>query len=155
MKKEEESKYLVDEPLERFNQILRIRIIRNKEAFLLHHTFGYLKELWDWAKELSGVEPIFTYTVRLKILLLKDFENEWGFLCLGKFFMAHISVINSWQFSIDILRGQGFQQKHKLGFFSSFVSWKVMIMSFKTLLKIPEDMSYKTTYLNKTKTLIP
>ena len=38
--------YFVKEHLiEKSNQTIAIRIIRNKEAFLLHHTFGYLKEL--------------------------------------------------------------------------------------------------------------
>ena len=42
-------------------------IIRNKEAFPLHHCLGYLKELLDD----YGIKQIFTHTVSLKTELLK------------------------------------------------------------------------------------
>ena len=60
--KEHKNKYLIDEVLEKFNQTLIIHIIKNKEAFLLHHILGYLKELSDD----YGIKAILTYTVSLK-----------------------------------------------------------------------------------------
>lgn len=47
-----------DEVIQKFNQALIVRIIRNMEAFLLHDNLGYLKELSDD----YGIEPIFTYS---------------------------------------------------------------------------------------------
>ena len=49
-----------------------MRIIWNKEAFLLQYILGYLEELLDDC----GIEPIFTHTVSLKRELLKSFEHE-------------------------------------------------------------------------------
>lgn len=56
----------------KLSQTLSIRIIRKKEAFLLHYIFGFLKESWDE----YGIKPIFTYTDSLNRELLKKFENE-------------------------------------------------------------------------------
>lgn len=47
-----------DEVIQKFNQALIVRIIRNMEAFLLHDNLGYLKELSDD----HGIQPIFTYS---------------------------------------------------------------------------------------------
>ena len=38
--KEDENKYLIGESLDKFNRTLSLRIIRNKEGFLLHHILG-------------------------------------------------------------------------------------------------------------------
>lgn len=64
-----------DEVLQKFDQTLIVRIIRNMEAFFLHDILGCLKELSDD----YGIEPIFTHTVSIKRVQLKKFENKSGF----------------------------------------------------------------------------
>ena len=72
---ENEDKNTKDEVLYKFNRTIRIRIVRNKEAFLLHHILSYLKKLCDDCE----IEPILNHTVSLKRELLGQFENEIDF----------------------------------------------------------------------------
>lgn len=73
--KEDGNKYLIDEVLGTFNQTLSIRVIKNKETFLLHHILDYLKELCND----HGSEPIFAYAVSLKKELYRSLKFDWIF----------------------------------------------------------------------------
>ena len=78
--KKDESKYLIDEVLEKFNRILSINIIRKKEAFFLHHVLGYLRKLCgDYVTEL-----IFT----------SQFKMRTRFTSSRKFIIVHSSTVN-------------------------------------------------------------
>ena len=77
--KENKCKHLIDEAFEKFNWTVNISIIRNKEAYLLHHILGYLKELWDY----YGAEPIFTHAISLKG------THESDFFTSAKFVIVH------------------------------------------------------------------
>ena len=69
--KEDESRYLISEVLEKFNGKLSTLINRKKEVFILNTIIRHSNELcYD-----SGTEPTFTYTVSLKPELLQKFEN--------------------------------------------------------------------------------
>ena len=43
--KEDGNQFVTDEVLENLPRLLHIRVIRNKDAFLLHQIFRYLKEV--------------------------------------------------------------------------------------------------------------
>ena len=78
--KKDESKYLIDEVLEKFNRILSIHIIRKKEAFFLHNVLGYLRKLCgDDVTEL-----IFT----------SQFKMRTRFTSSRKFIIVHSSAVN-------------------------------------------------------------
>ena len=76
---ENKSKHLIDEASEKFNRTVNIRIIRNKEAYLLHHILRYLKELLDYYE----AEPIFTHAISLKG------THELDFFASAKFVIVH------------------------------------------------------------------
>ena len=57
--KEDENKYSIEVVLEKFNRILRLCIIKNNEAFLLHHVLEHLTEFCDDYE----AKPIFTQIV--------------------------------------------------------------------------------------------
>ena len=54
----------------KFNRKLSIRVIRNKEAFFMHHILEYLNKVWDDYE----TDPILTHTFSLKRELLKKLK---------------------------------------------------------------------------------
>ena len=86
--KKDESKYLIDEVLEKFNQILSIHIIGRKEAFFLHHILGYLRKLCG----AYVIEPIFTS--QFKMRTIKKFWKWIRFISSRKFIIVHSSTVN-------------------------------------------------------------
>ena len=57
-----------------------------------------------------------------------------------RFPTVHYSVTNLCQYSVAVLKEQGFQGKHHVKYFTKFVRRKVKVMTFNILPKIPEGM---------------
>ena len=72
----------------KLSQTLSIRIMRKKEAFLLHYILGFLKESWDEC----GIKAIFTYTDSLN----RTIKKVWKWI---KFFLSAIFFLKNsqWQ----------------------------------------------------------
>ena len=62
----------VSDVMNDFYRTIRIRIIKNKEAYLLHHLHSYLKMLCDE----YGIEPVYEHSVSLKRELLRQFRDD-------------------------------------------------------------------------------
>ena len=72
------------------------------EAFLLHHIHRYLKKLCHE----SETEPIFTHEWLKKG---KKFKNKLYFFSLRQFVILHWLNVNPCEYSVAVLKGQGFQ----------------------------------------------
>ena len=110
-----------------------------------------MKELCDD----NGIELIFTHIVRTKRELLKIFENELDFFPSEKFFIVFSSAMNICEYSVAVLKGQGFQDKLPVRSVAIFLRKNLKAKTFFTALsKTPEDMLSKARHLDKAVPLI-
>ena len=58
------------------------------------------------------MEPIFTHAVNLKRELLKNFQNKLDLFPSANFVTEHSFTMNPCEYSVVVLKGQGFQGKH-------------------------------------------
>ena len=86
---------------------VRIKIIRNKEAHLLHNLLAYVKEL----SEYYGIPAVVEHTVTLKRVLQSQFSELIDFFPISKYVIVHASNMNPCQYSISTLLGQGLRDK--------------------------------------------
>ena len=87
-----------------FDYKTQTKIVRDKEAYLLH-------ELLKDAKHLSAEQDLETsvilHTSSLKIHLLKEFPDEMAFFPSGKYLLVHPTDINPCSYSVATLHGYG------------------------------------------------
>ena len=127
---------LINEVMEKFKRTIRIRIVKNKEAFLLHHILGYLKDLC----EDYNIAPIHEHTVSLKRKLLKNFKNDLDYFPSGKYVIVHYSSMIPCEYSLALLKGQGLQDKDHILSFANYLRKKMKNVSFKQLPETPNEM---------------
>ena len=84
-----------------FYQAVRIKIVRKKEAFLLHHLLGDV----EMDSEEAGVDSVVTSTATLKRRLTEEFGDDIGFFPTGKYVIVHSSSINPCEYSVATLKG--------------------------------------------------
>ena len=101
---DDSKKNLIDDVLYLFNYKIRTRIIRDKEAYLLHEL---LKDIVQWSTEHGLEEAAIEHTVGLKRYLTNNFENELAFFPSGRHVLVHPIDINPCTYSAATLKGCG------------------------------------------------
>ena len=71
----------------------------SKEAFLLHHILGYLKELCNDCR----IKPFFTHAATIKM-----FEGELDVFSSARFVVVQYSIMNSREYRVAVLKGKEF-----------------------------------------------
>ena len=103
-----------------FFRAVRIKILRKKEAFLLHVMLADIKSF----SEEYNLPPIMEHTVELKRKLIAEFGDEISFFPSGKYLIVHASSINPCQYSVAILQGRCLRDDDLVKSFSSFIRLK-------------------------------
>ena len=104
-----------------FYRAVRIKIVRKKEAFLLHHLLGDV----EMYSEESGMDPVVTSTATLKRRLIEEFGDEIGFFPTGKYVIVHSSSINPCEYSVATLKGHCLRDEDFVRSFANFIKGKV------------------------------
>ena len=104
-----------------FYRAVRIKIVRKKEAFLLHHLLGDIKMY----SEENSIDPVVTSTATLKRRLVAEFGDEIGFFSTGKYVIVHSSAINPCEYSVATLKGHCLKDEDFLRSFANFIKRKV------------------------------
>lgn len=107
--------------IEDFFSNIRIKIVRNKEAHLLHNLLSYVKEL----SEICGIPPVFEHTSELKRKLKEEFTDQIDFFPISKYVIVHASNMNPCQYSVSTLLGKGLRDKDYINSFSNFIRTKI------------------------------
>ena len=93
-----------DDVLKLFKYKVKIKIVRDKEAYILHELLNDVKYLS--AEQELGV-PAIEHTSTLKMYLVKHFKEDIGFFPSGKYLLVHPIDINPCTYSVATLRGCG------------------------------------------------
>ena len=104
--------------MEEFFRNVRIKIIRNKEAHLLHNLLAYVKDSY-------GIPTVVEHTVTLKRELQPQFSELIDFFPISKYFIVHASNMNTCQYSVPTLLRQGLRDKDYIRSYSNFIRSKV------------------------------
>ena len=80
--------------MEDFFRNVKIKIVRKKEAHLLHNLLAYIKEL----SESYGITHVVEHTVSLKRELQTKFHDLIDFFPVSKYVIVHASNINPCQY---------------------------------------------------------
>ena len=136
-KQESNSDETTNEVMNDFYRTIRIRILKGKEACLLHHLLSYLKEIC----EEYGCRPIHEHSVSLKRDLLKQFK-DLDFFPAGKYVVVHSSNMKylPCQYSIAVLKVKGLQDKDYVLSFGNSIQKKTSDLTFEPLPESPDDM---------------
>ena len=122
--------------IEEFFRNVRIKIIRNKEAHLLHNLLAYVKEL----SESYDIPTVVEHTVTLKHELQPQFSELIDFFPISKYFIVHASNMNTCQYSVSTLLGQGLRDKEYIRSYSNFIRSKVNQAEFPEQPYTPDQM---------------
>ena len=105
-----------------FEYKIRTKIVRDKEAYLLHEL---LKDVSEFSTEQGLEEPVIQHTVELKRQLLKRFENQISFFPCGRHLLVHPIDINPCTYSIATLKGCGLRDRDLAKAFGKMVRRKL------------------------------
>ena len=141
--------------LESFMFKLRIKVIRDKFAYLLHELLNDVKLL---SEEHGLSQPLFGDTYTLKRKIIERFPNEIDFFPQGKFRIVHASDINPCKYAVNVLQGCGLRDRDIIRSFAALVK-KLMNTKvfpnpktpkdFETALKMgPHPALYNAIYLS-------
>ena len=132
----ENNNQTADDVMNDFYRTIRIQIIKNKEAYLLHHLHQYLKILC----EEYGIGAIYEHSVSLKRDLLAKFTDQIDFFPCGKYVIVHSSNINPCEYSIAVLKGKGMQDKDYVRTFGNFIHKKISKQNSGALPETTEEL---------------
>ena len=122
--------------MDEFYRNIRIKIIRDKEAHLLHNLLACIKDL----SESSGIHPVVEHTSTLKAHLHKKFDGLIDFFPISKYVIVHASNMNPCQYSVSTLLGQGLRDRDYICSYSNFIRSKVNQAEFPELPSDPDKM---------------
>ena len=122
--------------MEEFFRNVQIKIIRNKEAHLLHNILAYVKEL----SESYGIPTVVEHTVALNVSYILQFSELIDFFPISKYFIVHASNMNTCQYSVSTLLGQGLRDKDYIRSYSNFIRSKVNQAEFPEQPYTPDQL---------------
>ena len=94
--------------LQLFEYKIRTKIVRDKEAYLLHEL---LTDVSEWSNEHGLDRPVIEHTVELKREILKKFENEIAFFPCVRHLLVHPIDVNPCTYSIATRKGCGLRDR--------------------------------------------
>ena len=121
--KNDEMARLYEDVLSNFYLKVRLKILSQKQAFLLHQL---LSDFTQMCKDYCVPDTyFFTSTKSLKRYLSKKIEDELSFFPSGKFVIVHSSSVNPCEYSIATLQGDGLRDEDFVKSFASYVKRKI------------------------------
>lgn len=115
---------------------VRIKILRKKEAFLLHQLLNDVKVI----SEGNGVNAVVTNTATLRRKLAEEFGEDIGFFPTGRYVIVHSSLMNPCEYSITTLEGHCLNDGDFVRSFANFVKEKMKKANINALPDDPESL---------------
>eukprot|EP00794_Sanderia_malayensis_P002887 gene2888-3341_t len=119
-----------------FFRAVRIKILRKKEAYLLHHLLGDV-ELFS---EENDMDPIVTSTSTLKRKLVAEFGDQIEFFPVGKYIIVHSCTVNPCEYSVATLKGHCLKDEDFVRSFGNFIRKKIKQRNYESLPQSPDAL---------------
>ena len=110
--------------MEGFLHKLRIKVIRDKCAYLLNE---FLEDIKILSEENGLQEPVIKNTTTLKRKILEKYGDDISFFPKGKFLLVHASDMDPCEYAIAALHGYGLRDEDLARSFGNMIKRKIKI----------------------------